>query len=274
MSTWVKWKDGGGPRVLGKCKYSPSQPWGPWTKIMGVVARCEGNHDTVVMYDETGVTWGFLQWTFTSGRLQSLLESFKSVQLAGGSLWELSGISGSLKKFGIGITGGNFVDLTSNRVLYPEKHKKEIVAVCMKSKSAALALADTFAALGANPDVQAALVAFGKAEWNRALDVVRAPLKDYKTIRALLKDDWNSMAPALFFNLWQNSPGGAYTLFMKARKESDQQNTDLFEVAWRRSCLTPYANWGYGDGDPHPRVERIKPAVKEFYGVDLKLVRP
>lgn len=273
---WVKWKTGGGPRVLGDQKYDPPKPWGPWTKIMGVVARCEGNHDTVVMYDRTGVTWGFLQWTFTSGRLQKLLESLKTVpdgEDPARTLWDSHGFASVLKPYGIGISTGQLVNLNTGKTLHPETDKDEIVKLCMPNRDKAMQLAELFADIASFRDVQDAQTAFGKAEFTRALDIKRAPLGAYKTIRALLKDDWDSMAPALFFNLWQNSPGGAYILFMKARQESDTKGSDLFEVAWRRVCRSSYANWGYGDGDPHPRVERIKPAFKEFYGVDLKIVK-
>ena len=61
--SWVKWKHYQGVKLVGKNSYNPPQPWGPWTKIMGVVAKCEGNHDTVISYDGTGLTWGFMQWT-------------------------------------------------------------------------------------------------------------------------------------------------------------------------------------------------------------------
>ena len=78
--SWVKYLDMGGPRWRGKVDYEIPQPWGPWSKILGVVADSEGEPDTTVMYDETGVTWGTFQWTFKSGRLQRLLQFFKSVE--------------------------------------------------------------------------------------------------------------------------------------------------------------------------------------------------
>lgn len=80
---WQKYNNHEGPVYRGSLRYNPKKPWGAWERILGCIARCEGSHDTVVMYDGTGVTWGFQQWTMTSGRLQKVLQSLKAIPYQG-----------------------------------------------------------------------------------------------------------------------------------------------------------------------------------------------
>ena len=286
---WVKWKDGGGPRVIGSVGFNPAQPWGPWTKVLGVVARCEGNHDTVVMYDGTGVTWGFLQWTFTSGRLQKLLESFKSIPLENGyhTLFDqvcLGAIGGPqvFSRFGFQIRDGKF--WVGGVALDPSNAvgKKWIVDVCMGAESdtpnkSALALAQLFADMGAKPGVPEAQIAYAKAEFARQLDYPRPPLGG-RTIRDLLKADnpasWDSALVALFFNLWQNNPGAAYKLFLKAEAQSNGEIDDYFAKAWKMTNLSTFGQWGWKNDPKSPRCLRIAKAVKEFYGINLPFYKP
>jgi hypothetical protein len=284
---WVKWKDGGGPRVIGSVGFNPAQPWGPWTKVLGVVARCEGSHDTVVMYDGTGVTWGLMQWTFTSGRLQKLLESFKSIPLEDGhhSLFDQV-CKGTLdgpqlfSNFGFYIQGGKFV-LSSGAILDPSDPtaKQHIVSTCMGVGSqapnkSALLLAEVFALMGAKPGVAEAQLAYAKAEFSRQLDFPRPPLGG-RTIRNLLKADsqnqnsWDFPLVALFFNLWQNNPGAAYKLFLKAEALSNGEVDDYFAKAWKMTNLSTFGQWGWKNDPKSPRCLRIAKAVKEFYGIDL-----
>jgi hypothetical protein len=236
----------GGPRYLGAKEngrfvhvYDPPQPWGIWSQILGVVARSEGRHDTVVMYDETGVTAGAFQWTFKSGRLQKLLEFFKTIPHydfetgKDGSLFNLHCVMEDgrqiFEPFGFKIENGRFV--AGGKVLYAHKkpQQKAIVDICMGrrsltngSKAHALALCREFVILGQQPDIQAAMIEYAKLEFKRSLDVKRPPLKSVGgTIRNLLPEGvWGSPIPALFFNLNQNSPGGSFTLFKGAMKQA------------------------------------------------------
>jgi hypothetical protein len=275
---WVKYKDMGGPRCLGSAKYNPAQPWNTWQQVMGVVARCEGNHDTVVMYDGTGVTWGFLQWTFTSGRLQDMLKFFQTQYRA--LIWD--------KHF---VKDGQFIlapyGIPASEIDNPRMSKSQLVAACMgqnlsptSGKAQAMKLANLFANLGCIPEIQAAQIEFAIKEFTDSLDATRPPLKGKvapPTIDQLLKDTWNTPLPALFFNLWQNSPGGAYIMFSKAYLLWNRANPEVyFQDIWRRLNKTAYADWGWasrqylesGKKNP-PRIVRIQPAIKEFYGIDL-----
>lgn len=323
---WVNYKDMGGPRYLGEKKdgkfvhvYNPSKPWGVWSQVLGVVARSEGRHDTVVMYDETGITAGAFQWTLKSGRLQRLLQFFKSVPYLdfetnteatlfdkycvedGGQIFE---------PFGFKIESGQFINMLSGRPLNPSdaKQQKAIVDICMgrrtldgygNAKAFALALCGKFAYLGQQSDIQVAMIEYAKVEFKKALDVKRKPLESTGgTIRCLLPDNvWGTPIPAIFFNLWQNSPGGAYKLYQNALKEAVNKGMatvvqgggfyvgstgvqDVLNIIWRRLCRSSYADWGFNSkqylasgGKNPPRVKNIQPAIKEFYDLDLSYVK-
>jgi len=328
---WVKYKNMGGPRYLGRKEggkrmhvYNPPKPWGVWSQIIGVVARSEGTFDTVVMCDETGVTFGFLQWTFKSGRLQKMLQSFKAIPFY--DFCDESGRDESLfdawcedkdgdqifKRFSFEIHGGKFVHLPSMKQLNPrnKQQRKAIVDICMgrrtlfgskEQKLFAKDLCGVFAELGQPPEIHAAQVEYAKMEFKQALDYRRKPLLSVGgTIRHLLPDDvWGSPVPAVFYNLFQNSPGGSFRLFSNSLKEAIRkgifvQNSihgyldinpgctaeDYLEIIWRRLNRSSYADWGFrskqyiqSGGKNPPRIKRIKPAIEEFYGIDLPYIK-
>ena len=322
---WVKYRDMGGPRYLGQKEngkfvhvYNPSKPWGVWSQILGVVARCEGRFDTVVMYDETGVTAGTFQWTFKSGRLQKLLQFFKSIpymdfekdeeQTLFDVVCEDAHGTQIFAKYGFTIQGGKFF---VGRKLNASKasDRKIIIDTCMgrrkmhatqkEQRQFALRLCKEFAVLGQKMEVQAAMVEYAKLEFKKALDVKRKILNSVGgTIRCLLPDAvWGTPIPAIFFNLWQNSPGGAYKMYKNAWKEAVNKDIanpvqgggfhvselgaqDMLDIVWRRLCRSSYADWGFkskqyleSGGKNPPRIKNIRPAIKEFYGVDLKYIK-
>jgi len=321
---WVKYKNMGGPRYLGQRgkdrkfvhTYKPQEPMGVWSQIMAVVAACEGNFDTVVMYDETGVTAGFMQWTFKSGRLQKLLQFMKSIPCIDftqrdsdenlfDDLLVMDDGRQIFSRFGFSIQNGKF--FSGGKFLNPvnKKEQKRIVDVCMgrglglkddKARVHAMALCKLFAGLGRTPTFQAAQVEFGKHEFKLALDAKRPPLKEVGgTIRHLIPDEaWGTPIPAIFFNLYQNAPMGAFRLFKNALKKAKAKRLveltsvegyvladgasmdDVLDIIWRQLNRTGYADWGFrskqyleSGGKNPPRIKRIKPAIKEYYGVDL-----
>lgn len=296
---WVKWKDHQGVRHIGKHRYNPPQPWGPWTKIMGVIARCEGNHETVVSYDATGVTWGFMQWTFTSGRLQKLLQSFKSIEVDEDmnlfdKVFRVEGSNRQVfSQFGFTIENGNFVETGISKVLNPRNklQKKRIDDICMgravypnlkNQKKFAKDLAQIFIDAGEDPDIAAAQVEFAKGEFRRSLKAIRGPLGHVKTFDNLLEHTWSTPIPGIFFNLWQNNPRASYRLFIKAYNFANGMypkghplyaEVYLREV-WNRLNSSKFGNWSFAKSEnKSPRIRRIKKAIKEFYGIDLKIKR-
>jgi hypothetical protein len=261
------------------------------------------------MYDETGVTAGFMQWTFKSGRLQKLLQFLKSIDCGDQTLFDLLLYAPSagrqvFESFGFKIESGQFC--ANGKVLDPRKkaQQKAIVDICMgrramlsvaEQKKQAKALCTVFAELGQELEFQFAQIEFAKLEFKRALDARRPPLKSVGgTIRCLLPDEvWGSPIPAIFFNLFQNMPGGSFTLFKNAWKTiADRGDAELtskgyrlkehalvesvLETIWKRLNRTAYADWGFrskqyleSGGKNPPRIMRIKPAIEEFYGEDL-----
>lgn len=314
-SSWVKFRNMGGPLHRGARKngkyvhvYDPERPWGVWTQILGVIAACEGRYDTVVMYDDTGVTFGAFQWTFTSGRLQRFLESLKVfprmdfVSGDDGVLFDLlmDGDDQVFADHGFRIIDGQFMTVEGD-ILNPRKHKEEIVDVCLSrsgqvsNRPLALGLCDTFAKIGAMPEIQFAQNEYAKIELKQALGYRRPPLKSVGgTIKHMLPDEvWGTPIPAIFFNLYQNLPGGAFKLFKSALKTADQKGIvtfddgyhvqtstdDLLLLVWEKLCNTAIADWGFqskqylGNKRNTPRVTRIQPAIKKYYGIDLQFVR-
>jgi len=288
--TWVKWKDKQGVRLMGNNTFNPPQPWGPWTRIMGVVARCEGNHDTTISYDGTGITWGFMQWTFTSGRLQKLLQYFHSVDymdfeakkydLDLFSKYFIKDGKQIFEKYGFKIIDGKFYDLYSNCVLDPSlmKDKRRIDDICMgrveyksfkDQQKHATNLADEFFEIGKEPEIAFAQIEYAKGEFKRSLDIVRSPLGSYKTFSNLLEGTWDTYIPAIFFNLWQNSPAAAYKLFISAKSAS--KDVESFKrIVWNKLRNSKFANWSYAKSEnKSPRIVRISKAIKEFYDIDL-----
>ncbi len=301
--TWCKWKDGGGPRVRGRNGYEPLPPYDRWSRILGVVARCEGAHDTVVMYDETGVTWGFMQWTFTSGRLQKLLQSFKAVPVLDlygaesttNNLFDDIGVNDVCMSSGFSIQNGVFCESGGGRCDPATRGgKRRIQDICMgrvahpgsikKQKEFAKKLARGFAQLGSEVEVAAAQVQFAEQEIKRQMSYRRAPLGG-ESIAQLLEGLWNTPAPALFFNLWQNHPGAAYRLFRNTRKQLHNRPPDMgmyagdpfygehfFDLAWSKLNKSKFGNWGYGKKtNKSPRILRIRTAINDYYGTNLKV---
>jgi len=250
------------------------------------------------MYDETGVTWGFMQWTFKSGRLQRLLESFKSIEhinfeedtrfnLFDSVCCGANGVQ-RFERFGFRITGGKFVDLSTGKALNMNKRadQKRCANICMgrvrypknvkQQRLHALGLANLFAGLGSSVDVAEAQTHFAKQEFRRQLRYNRKPLKG-NSIEWLLGGDrdnpmdflWGTPLPALFFTNWQNHPAAAYRLFMKVRKAVDPSDSHAyFQHAWKAVNRSKFGNWGWGKpSNKSPRVLRIRRAIVEFYGL-------
>jgi hypothetical protein len=323
MSTfqWVKYRKTEGVKYVGINRYEPAKPWGIWSQIMGVVARCEGNHDTFINYDNTGATQGFLQWTFTSGRLQMLLESYKSIPSYGliedgegpvltnlfEDYYELSPGVQVFEDYGFKISGGKFYSLKDKRALDPskDKDKKRIVDICMGrlshpgkpklQREFAISLAEKLTIPGQSDEIGQAQIEFAKREFKHSLKVVRNnALKSYQTIDNLLRNLWDTPIPAIFFNLWQNSPSGAYSLILSSYskaarggrityldgmtshvKDDSKSKGEFLKIFWNSLKESDYANWSYNSSliksgaTKVPRIVRISKAVEEFYNITL-----
>ena len=193
--------------------------------------------------------------------------------------------------------------------LYPSKksQQKKIIDICMgryakNPKKHAKELCSLFAELGQDVGFQSAQIEFGKFEFKKALDVKRSPLKSIGgTIRHLFPVEvWGTPIPAIFFNLYQNAPAGAFRLFINAMRDAqkkgvvghmmsdgfylndkqpqnvEQQLDDLLNIIWYRLNRTAYADWGFrskqyleSNGKNPPRIVRIRSAIEKYYGFRL-----
>ena len=301
---WVTFGTHEGPLHRGQAKYNPSKPWGVWTPIVGVIARCEGNFDTVIGYDGTGITFGIGQWTMKTGRVQRFIEFLKSVPCEDSTLFDVFcvDLNGNqiFMDYGFKIEQGQMVDLSNMKRLNPNVDYDRIVNICEGANTRVprknyLDLVRLFVAMGSDSALQAAQENYFKIELKQALQPVRPALQGFGTgtINDLLSGLWETPGPALFFNLWQNSPGGAFNLYKNAWTTAGKQglanNTTLlkpenapqvFEIIWKLLNQSSYADWGFqskryieSGGKNPPRIMQIQPAISEFYGVQLPYIR-
>lgn len=278
---WVKYKTRYGIRHHGDCRYSPSKPFSNAQKILGMIARCEGNYDTVVSFDGTGVTWGFIQWTFTSGRLQHLI---KFIGADGDKYFKFGTGKSRFLDFDFDIVDGRFVQAETGLVVVPnsQKERKLIDDICMgrtlyKSlddrKIHASCLAEIFAEAGKDKAIQKKQEEFAWKEIDVAINVKRAKaLPGIGTIGALLNGELRSPLAGVFFNLWTNNPQAAYKLYMKSRHDNVDE---YFKAMWHNLKNSQFGNWSYAKPEnKSPRIKRVISAVQEFYGLDLGDGRP
>lgn len=274
---WVKYKKGlEGIRHHGDCRYEPSKPFTNQQKILGTIARCEGNHDTVVSYDGTGVTWGFMQWTFTSGRLARLIQYLGE---AGDKYFKFSSGKSRFHDFDFDIVDGRFVHEETGMVIVPDskQDRKLIDDICMgrtlyKDKKDrqihASCLAEIFAEAGKDKKIQKKQEEFAWKEIDRAINVNRkSALGKIGTIGGLLNGELRSPMTGVFFNLWTNNPRAAYKLFIGARHDDADR---YFENVWESLRKSEFGNWSYAkEKNKSPRIKRIAAALQEFYGLNL-----
>jgi len=262
---WAKFGSWSGPYIKGTVPYVlPANPTG-FDIIVAAIAKPEGgDYDTFVAYDGTAVTYGLLQWTFTSGRLHKLLYATMNAMPAG-SYFDLLGHP--LQE----LTGLN-VDST-NGVLYLGDNKKVIDFfslrdVCTppngqcpkvgKNWEKAKAIALLFSKLGENPIAQKVQIDFFREELRKEITFKR-PMMGGATIGTYLypdgwDDDTNMVNPsvaaarALFWGMWQNSPRKAEQLLDTAARGFfiPLENLDHLRRLAKLFANTSFGRWGVG----------------------------
>lgn len=278
---WVKYKKGlEGIRHHGHCRYEPSKPFTNAQKILGTIALCEGNHDTVVSYDGTGLTWGFMQWTFTSGRLARLIQY---IGRNGDKYFKFNNGKSRFEDFDFDIIDGKFVHMDTGVVIAPnsKNERKQIDDICMgrtlyddleDRKIHSGCLAEIFAEAGKDKTIQKDQENFAWREIDIAINVQRkSALPGVGTIGALLNGELRSAIAGVFFNLWTNNPRAAYQLFLGARHDNADQ---YFANVWDALRKSEFGNWSYAKpANKSPRIKRIAAALEEFYGLELECGR-
>jgi hypothetical protein len=296
MGSTVKWaqmKDSAysGPQVFGACPYVlPPNPTG-FDVIVAAVAKPEGgDYDTVVMYDGTAVTYGLLQWTFTSGRLHKLLAATEYAmgsaaynKLMGLPLSDLTGLS---------VLGGD--------LLHGDKKVTDYFSlrgVCTppggavpkvgKNWELAKKIALLFSKLGENPTAQKVQLSFFTDELVREVQLKRPKLGGARIADYLPPAAWaqpptgysvsqpvSIAAQALFWGMWQNAPRKAEEYLDKAARGvfMPLRTQAHLERLAKQYAYTNYARWGVEkakkavdkDGKPKPYASRYQKVASEI----------
>lgn len=279
-AVWMKFGAFSGPKVRGACPFeAPSAP-GEFHVIAAATTAPEGGtYDGVVMYDGTAVTYGFVQWTLTSGRLQRLLGQ-TAVAMGPTVLHDI--LDPALRKVGVEFHIGSTTmrDISTGRVLLgkdalrkaftpPAGATPKTGAAWEKAKAVALA----FSRLGEHPQAQPIQLLWYRSELARE-SLPRRPKLNGKSIASLLYPQgftctfrgtsgaW-SVARALFWSMWQNSPRQAEAHLWRALggKPFDGFAISRIATVFARST---FGYWGNAkcanlvddQGKPKPRKSR------------------
>ena len=274
-----------GPYARGTCSYAlPPDPTG-FDVIVAAVARPEGgNYDTVVMYDGTAVTYGLLQWTFTSGRLHKLLAATALALGETSSTWE--SFSQELYR----LTTLKIDPSRGKLYLGGQPRMREVTNyfslrdVCTPPEGAcpktgpnwekAKAIALLFSKLGENSISQKAQIDFFREELKQAINVKRPQMANKTIASFLYPNGWEDDGPestfagpnelsrsrcltaarALFWGMWQNSPAKAQS-FLGKTAGFDLATQEGVERLAKLFAYTTFARWG---------VEKAKQAKKPY----------
>jgi len=196
-----------------------------WDVVLSAITRPEGgSYDTVVSYDGTAVTWGFAQWTFTSGRLQRLLASIQNEAPAS---FNGSDIPKVLSQAGLNLAPkGTLVDAAGHTVDDKDRLRElltppdGVVPRIGKYYDYAVNVALAFAELGLNRTVSQIQERFLLKELESEARLSRPKLHG-KSISSYLYPKFPALtdpidtipeltaARALIWSMWQNSPRAA-----------------------------------------------------------------
>ncbi|MBU3935804.1 hypothetical protein KJ909_03965 [Patescibacteria group bacterium] len=291
--TWAKYGSWSGPQVRGTCPYvPPANPTG-FDVIVAAVARPEGGAwDTVVMYDRTAVTYGLLQWTFTSGRLHKLLVATAKAMVTtahSASYWYPFG--DGLKKLTnlrVNVLDGNLY-LGEKKVTDYFKLRDICTppgGVCPKSgpnweKAKAIAL--LFSKLGEDSIAQEVQLEFFREELKREIALKRPKLGGASIAEYLWPRGWSDnpdhvgdqaaieAARALMIGMWQNSPRKAEELLDKAARGSFMPLSTQahLERLAKKYAFTSFARWGVEKakaGKYQSRYQKVATAINDAMG--------
>ncbi len=232
-----------------------------WDVVLSAITEPEGGaYDPVVSYDGTAMTWGFAQWTFTSGRLQKLLVALqKQNPLA----FLSSGVPSELQQVGLGLAPvGNLVDQSGRQVIDKDKLRALLTPPDGKlpRKGAnyeyAARLARSFWYLGQAPGVPAIQEDFLIQELSREVRLDRPKLRGKSIASFLYTTGWPGLltpaadypeltaARALFWSMWQNGPRAAEEhLYRALHGKPFAVRTDLDLIA-KTFARSQYGFWG------------------------------
>lgn len=261
---WARYGSWSGPRARGTIRHAMVENPGQWDIVLYGIAVPEGGcYDTVTMYDGTGVTFGLMQWTLTSGRLQSFLawingqpETTKDVSRIIKSTLRLAGctLDATIKGYVLvdNVTGKPMLKAAIRDRFTPPAGKVPRTGDDWKT---AKAIASGFKLLGfAIPPLMQDT--FAMKELASEARVGRPALRgrSINEVFGLVPMDWDidcqsdELTPvlALFWSCWQNAPREAERVLCEVdRLHSPYKDPIGFTVNFCRAIArSQYGNWG------------------------------
>jgi hypothetical protein len=292
---WSKFRNWSGVRIRGSEPFSPDDPPQEWDVVFQATTEPEGGaYNTFIDYDGTGITYGFAQWTATSGRLQRLLKFLDDYDL-----YEDSPMDQALEELGLDFDPEREAFTENGRVI----RKKADIREWLTTPSGQVPKhgkfrqrADTIArGFWRTQGAEAARLQeeFFRDELAREALFLR-PRMDKLTIAFYLypegevpsfwtpiKDPHLTATRALFWSFWQNSPRKAEEYLHKyLDRLSWVAPEDLYRLALK-FARSSFGFWGNRkcanlkdkDGKPRPRRSRywkVARAINRLIGHMLR----
>lgn len=259
----VRFRDWSGVAIRGLHRYECPSPAGEWDVAFAGVAAPEGGaYDTVFSADGTAMTWGLMQWTATSGRLQKLL---RRVEIEAGAEWDRSGVPVLLRDLGIYVSqDGEFRTWDDGRVLISKSELRDLftppggkVPARGKNWERARDLALAFALLGLNSKATDIQERFFLDELKSEVRYSRPRLKGrslayyfyargWPDRNAPVADPILAAARAVVLSMWQNAPRAAEEHIRRALDDTPFRagsEEDLSKIS-RVFARSTFGYWG------------------------------
>lgn len=285
---WVKFRTWSGVSLHGKAAFTPDAVINEWDVVFQAVTVPEGGaYDTFVSYDGTGITWGFSQWTATSGRLQRLLKLLDDHYL-----YEDGPADLALEELGLDFDPDRVAFTQNDKVIRSKADLREWLTTPVgqvprtgKLRTRADVLADGFWRAGQNAEVahlqeqffQGELVheAMLKRPKMRGLTIkfYLYPGEDVPAFGTPVKDPYLTAARALFWSFWQNSPRKAEEYLHKCfNRLSWIGPGDLYALAgaFAKSGFSFWGNAKCKRLGRESRYSKVAKAINALIGDKLK----
>lgn len=281
---WAKYGSWSGVSIKGENRYVCPNPASFQDIVVAAIAIPEGAaYNVVNSYDGTALTWGLAQWTFTSGRLQTL---FSNVCTALGLAHpDVSGVFASLKACGLNFSLPlkQLVDTNAKTITDKDQLRKLLTPPDGKVPKSgpewekAKAVAVAFHKLGQSANVAKIQMNFLLAEMQRYESSAR-PHLDTKTpafyLGKVSDDDSIERAAcrAIYWSCFQNNPQAADDHLLRAWGVSPYVNPASLQRLAQVIAKSVFANWGTDKAKAagrESRYEKIAKVINDVAGRNL-----
>lgn len=282
---WAKYGSWSGISIKGENRYSCPNPASFQDMVVAAIAIPEGAaYDVVVSYDGTALTWGLAQWTFTSGRLQTL---FGNVCITLGLAHpDVSGVFASLKSCGLGFSLRlrQLVDANAKTITDKDQLRKLLTppdGKVPKSGPAwekAKAVAVAFHKLGQSTQVSKIQMNFLLAELQHYESLARSHLDTRAPVFYFGKvsdDDSVERAAcrAIYWSCFQNNPQAADDHLLRAWGASPYVNPASLQRLAQVIARSSFGWWSNAKckaaGRDESRYEKIAKTINNVTGRTL-----